>query len=100
MDVIVASMPDETELVREASKTAGKVELALDDEILTQSLTEPCQNRHPKVIINLYAETHMDMLLPTLESGVTNTNWRIRDCSVALLGDFLYQVLPMWGCVE
>ena len=53
-----------------------------------------------KVIINLYAETHMDMLLPTLESGVTNTNWRIRDCSVALLGDFLYQVRPVWGCFD
>ena len=46
MDVIVASMPDETELVREASKTAGKVWFAPEYGICIH-----CRQKHATIVL-------------------------------------------------
>ena len=43
-------------------------------------------------LINLYADTAIELLLPRLEQGLSDDNWRIRYSSVQLLGDLLYRV--------
>lgn len=43
-------------------------------------------------IINMYADTAIELLLPQLENGLFDDNWRIRYSSVQLLGDLLYKV--------
>lgn len=48
--------------------------------------------RAGKRIINQYAETAVELLLPELERGLFDDNWRIRNSSVQLLGDLLYKV--------
>ena len=61
-------MSDENEFVRDTALRAGKR------------------------IINQYAETAVELLLPELEKGLFDDNWRIRNSSVQLLGDLLYKV--------
>lgn len=41
-------------------------------------------------IVNGYASNAVELLLPQLEAGLFDENWRIRYCSVKLLGDLLY----------
>ena len=43
-------------------------------------------------IISMYASTAIELLLPELERGLFDDNWRIRYSSVQLLGDLLYSV--------
>ena len=43
-------------------------------------------------IISMYAATAIELLLPELERGLFDDNWRIRYSSVQLLGDLLYSV--------
>lgn len=43
-------------------------------------------------MINLYADTAIELLLPELERGLFDDNWRIRYSSVQLLGDLLYKI--------
>ena len=43
-------------------------------------------------IISQYADTAIELLLPELERGLFDDNWRIRYSSVQLLGDLLYKV--------
>lgn len=43
-------------------------------------------------IINVYADTAIELLLPELENGLFDDNWRIRYSSVQLLGDLLYKL--------
>jgi len=43
-------------------------------------------------IINMYADTAIELLLPELERGLFDDNWRIRYSSVQLLGDLLYKL--------
>ncbi len=43
-------------------------------------------------IINMYADTAVELLLPELEKGLFDDNWRIRYSSVQLLGDLLYKI--------
>ena len=43
-------------------------------------------------IVNLYADTAIELLLPQLEAGLFDENWRIRYSSVQLLGDLLYRI--------
>lgn len=43
-------------------------------------------------MINLYADTAIELLLPELEKGLFDDNWRIRFSSVQLLGDLLYKI--------
>ena len=43
-------------------------------------------------IISMYADTAVELLLPELERGLFDDNWRIRYSSVQLLGDLLYKI--------
>lgn len=47
-------------------------------------------------IINLYAETAIELLLPEVENGLFHENWRIRQSSVQLLGDLLFRISGMF----
>lgn len=42
--------------------------------------------------MSTHGRSHLDLLLPSLESGLFDPNWRIRMSSVQLLGDLLYLV--------
>lgn len=48
-------------------------------------------------IINMYADTAVELLLPQLERGLFDENWRIRCSSVQLLGDLLYKLSGVSG---
>ena len=48
-------------------------------------------------IVNMYAETAIELLLPELERGLFDDNWRIRYSSVQLLGDLLYKISGVSG---
>jgi hypothetical protein len=66
---VLQGLADEVESVREIAMRAGQA------------------------IVSQYAETALPLLLPTLEEGLFDDNWRIRQSSVQLLGELLYQVL-------
>ncbi|GFR94655.1 GCN1 general control of amino-acid synthesis 1-like 1 [Elysia marginata] len=70
---ILQGLSDENEFVRDTALRAGKR------------------------IINQYAETAVELLLPELEKGLFDDNWRIRNSSVQLLGDLLYKVSGVSG---
>lgn len=40
----------------------------------------------------MYADVAVELLLPELEKGLFDDNWRIRYSSVQLLGDLLYRI--------
>lgn len=65
---ILAGMADEVDAVREAILLAGKV------------------------IVKQYAAPAISLLLPQLEIGLFDPNWRIRLASVKLLEDLLFQI--------
>ncbi|KAG0234297.1 armadillo-type protein [Mortierella sp. GBAus27b] len=65
---ILMGLADESEYVREASMRAGQM------------------------IINNYATKAVDLLLPELERGLFDDNWRIRQSSVQLMGDLLFRI--------
>lgn len=48
-------------------------------------------------IVNLYADTAIELFLPQLEKGLFDDNWRIRHSSVQLLGDLLYKISGVTG---
>jgi hypothetical protein len=68
LPVIVEGLADEIGLVREAALAAG------------QSL-----------VLN-FAQSKTDLLLPALEDGIINSDWRIRLSSVQLLGVMLLRL--------
>lgn len=45
----------------------------------------------------MFAESSLELLLPELEQGMEDKNWRIRHSSVQLLGDLLYQLSGLSG---
>ncbi|KAJ3329947.1 translational activator of GCN4 [Blyttiomyces sp. JEL0837] len=73
---ILRGLADETETVRETALKAGRV------------------------IVRNYATTAVEILLPELEEGLFDENWRIRQSSVQLMGDLLYKIAGISGKVE
>ncbi|KAI8915645.1 armadillo-type protein [Gorgonomyces haynaldii] len=65
---VLNGLADEDEGVREAALKAGKV------------------------LVRSYARSSVKLLLPALEEGLFNENWRIRQNSVQLMGDLLFQI--------
>jgi hypothetical protein len=43
-------------------------------------------------VVHHYASTAIDLLLPELERGLTDANWRIRQSSLHLMGDLLFKI--------
>lgn len=70
---LLQSLADENESVRETALRAGQRQ------------------------INAYSETSIELVLPQLELGMANDNWRIRQASVQLLGDLLYKLSGVSG---
>ncbi|KAH9784189.1 protein ILITYHIA [Citrus sinensis] len=68
-----AGLADENESVRDAALGAGHV------------------------LVEHYATTSLPLLLPAVEDGIFNDNWRIRQSSVELLGDLLFKVAGTSG---
>ncbi|TPX30377.1 hypothetical protein SmJEL517_g06060 [Synchytrium microbalum] len=48
--------------------------------------------RSGQMVIRGYAKSAIDLLLPELERGLFDNNWRIRQSSIQLMGDLLYKV--------
>ena len=65
---ILQALADESEFVRETALKAGQR------------------------VVNMYADTAIELLLPELERGLFGDNWCIRYSSVQLLGDLLYKL--------
>jgi HEAT repeat protein len=65
---ILDGLADEEDAVREAALKTGKV------------------------IVNNYAKSAVDLLLPQLETGLFNGNWRIRQNSMQLMGELLFKI--------
>lgn len=69
LPIITRGLADEVDGVREASLKAGQA------------------------VVTAYALHATDLLVPSLKQGIFDDNWRIRQSSVQLLGEFLGKVL-------
>ena len=73
---VLGGLADESEGVREASFAAGSV------------------------AVDLYAKTSLPLVLPAVEAGASDGNWRIRQSSIELLGDLLFKVAGTSGRIQ
>ncbi|KAI8616178.1 armadillo-type protein [Chytriomyces sp. MP71] len=73
---ILRGLADETDTVRETAMKAGRG------------------------VVRNYATTAVDLLLPELETGLFDENWRIRQSSIQLMGDLLYRIAGVSGKIE
>jgi hypothetical protein len=73
---VLDGLADEAEGVRDAALSAGRV------------------------AVELYSTTALPLLLPTVEAGTMNINWRIRQSSIELLGDLLFKVAGTTGRIQ
>jgi hypothetical protein len=48
--------------------------------------------RSAQIFVITYAKTSLGLLLPSLEQGIFDDNWRIRHSSIQLMGDLLFKV--------
>ncbi|GBG78816.1 hypothetical protein CBR_g28040 [Chara braunii] len=76
LPAILDGLADENESVRDAALSAGHV------------------------LVEHYARSSLPLLLPVVEEGIFNDNWRIRQSSVELLGDLLFKVAGASGKVQ
>jgi HEAT repeat protein len=70
---ILRGLADESEAVRDASLKAGQM------------------------IVRNYSTNAIDLLLPVLEEGILDDNWRIRQSSTILLGDLMFRIMGVSG---
>ena len=70
---ILSALADQTEYVRDTALKAGQV------------------------VVKQYCDVAIDELLPELEEGLMNGDWRIRQASVTLLGDMMYHISGVSG---
>lgn len=68
LPIVVSGLSDEAESVRDVAMHAGHV------------------------VVNAHALSHTKEILPSLEAGLFDDSWRIRQSSVALLGDLMYRI--------
>ena len=77
LPAVLNGLADETDGVRAAALAAGRT------------------------MVELYADSALPLLLPAVEEGIVNDNWRIRQSSAELLGDLLFKarahLLLSWG---
>ena len=66
---VLSALADQSEYVRETALKAGQV------------------------IVKQYCEIAIGTLLPELEVGIQDGDWRIRQASVTLLGDMMLQTV-------
>ncbi|GMH32908.1 hypothetical protein BSKO_00742 [Bryopsis sp. KO-2023] len=76
LPLILDGLADENEGVREAAMAAGKT------------------------LVDVYADSSMVLILPAVEEGLSNDNWRIRQSSVELLGNLFYKVAGTSGKIQ
>ncbi|RHY34936.1 hypothetical protein DYB32_000549 [Aphanomyces invadans] len=68
LPMVVAGLSDEVDSVRDVAMHAGSI------------------------VVTAHALTHTKDILPSLEAGIFDDNWRIRQSSISLLGDLLYRI--------
>lgn len=68
LPVIIGGLADDSDTVRDVALRAGQV------------------------IVKHFATTHTGILLPSLQAGMFDENWRIRQSSVTLLGDLMFSI--------
>ncbi|KFM25643.1 Translational activator GCN1 [Auxenochlorella protothecoides] len=76
LPVVLLGLADEAEGVRDAALSAARV------------------------AVDLYATSALELLLPAVEAGIMNANWRIRQSSIELLGDLLFKVAGTSGRIQ
>ncbi|KXZ48792.1 hypothetical protein GPECTOR_25g376 [Gonium pectorale] len=75
LPAILDGLSDEAEGVRDAALAAGRI------------------------LVDHYARSALELLLPAVEEGVFHDNWRIRQASVKLLGKLLFKIAGASGAV-